>query len=438
MPPTATVRRRSCGHNRPFCPLCGYGHRPPPPNAAQQPRFLGSSALNWPFSNKIPAMQQFMNIKVAQDERSKRFMFDQLSSSGLQPMSTVSVFDAVHRSPSMLVPQRYLGIDRQGIQQFQQPSYPALGADLFSGTSAVHRSNEVRMFPAVTPHSIPIATSCPFFKVSGSANGSSPGVTSLKQQPPFIGGSTYVTPESGSMTAASFASRNATKIPSTTAQLTIFYGGMVNVYDDVPLERAQAIMFLAANGSNMNSNVASVGIQKPVAAPPTKVPEDEAISMDQTKDMNQVPMQKNAVQPCTNQCTPMSTNPQGVAQLGNGHNSTDDLTGTRAAGPLVEPPRAIATACGSAAGASFIPRAIPQARKASLVRFLEKRKERVTIAAPYPLPHKSPECTSGCVFDGKSMTAETAHSSSQEQSWRLSTHKNSSSSSNSPSTKLEM
>lgn len=36
-----------------------------------------------------------------------------------------------------------------------------------------------------------------------------------------------------------------------TAQLTIFYAGMVNVYDDVPLDKAQAIVRLAGNGKHI-------------------------------------------------------------------------------------------------------------------------------------------------------------------------------------------
>ncbi|GLJ10342.1 hypothetical protein SUGI_0126500 [Cryptomeria japonica] len=37
-----------------------------------------------------------------------------------------------------------------------------------------------------------------------------------------------------------------------TAQLTIFYDGMVNVYDDLSADKAQAIMLLASSGNNGN------------------------------------------------------------------------------------------------------------------------------------------------------------------------------------------
>ncbi|CAB4265216.1 unnamed protein product [Prunus armeniaca] len=56
----------------------------------------------------------------------------------------------------------------------------------------------------------------------------------------------------------------------------------------------------------------------------------------------------------------------------------------------MEPPK-IVNAVGSVAATSLIPSAVPQARKASLARFLEKRKERVMISAPYNLSKKCPD-----------------------------------------------
>ncbi|KAJ4825778.1 hypothetical protein Tsubulata_029397 [Turnera subulata] len=49
------------------------------------------------------------------------------------------------------------------------------------------------------------------------------------------------------------------------------------------------------------------------------------------------------------------------------------------------------TSMGTGAATAIIPSAVPQARKASLARFLEKRKERAMNTAPYNLNKKSPE-----------------------------------------------
>ncbi|GAB2214775.1 hypothetical protein Droror1_Dr00019138 [Drosera rotundifolia] len=116
------------------------------------------------------------------------------------------------------------------------------------------------------------------------------------------------------------------KASATRCQMTIFYAGSVNVYDDISPERAQAIMLLAGNGSSMPFN------------------------------------QRVHVQP----------------------HSPKPAAARIPASPVGKPePQRIISSLSPVPLTTMIPSAVPQARKASLARFLEKRKERVMSVAPY-------------------------------------------------------
>ncbi|XP_023527020.1 protein TIFY 6B-like isoform X2 [Cucurbita pepo subsp. pepo] len=171
------------------------------------------------------------------------------------------------------------------------------------------------------------------------------------------------------------------------AQLTIFYGGTVKVYDDISPERAQAIMFLAGAGASI-SNIAhqkaqaqAHGMGAKMAAASDGAPKNQPVS----------------TLPCPALSSPLSVSSHTGAQSGSGSSCSDELGGVKTNGlpttPISkgEPPR-IVNAVGPVAATAMLPSAVPQARKASLARFLEKRKERVMSSAPYNLSKKHPEC----------------------------------------------
>lgn len=115
---------------------------------------------------------------------------------------------------------------------------------------------------------------------------------------------------------------------SLSAQLTLFYGGTVNVYDNVPADKAQAIMSLA-------------GSSNPWPVKELSSPSMQALNMPGvvTSPFNRFQVPKDR--------------------------QTQELSS------LLVPCQAV------------VPKALPLARKASLARFLEKRKERIRLMAPY-------------------------------------------------------
>lgn len=169
------------------------------------------------------------------------------------------------------------------------------------------------------------------------------------------------------------------------AQLTIFYGGTVNVFEDISPEKAQAIMFLAGNG----------------CAPPTVVQPRFQLQASALKPaaadgacVNQTPN----MLPASGLSSPMSVSSHPIGQSDGTSRNKDDMkictTANISMAPLgtLETPK-IVTSLGPVGASTIMPAAVPQARKASLARFLEKRKERAMNLAPYGLSKKSPECS---------------------------------------------
>ncbi|GAB4840437.1 hypothetical protein Ancab_021204 [Ancistrocladus abbreviatus] len=171
---------------------------------------------------------------------------------------------------------------------------------------------------------------------------------------------------------------NNFKFSTAPCQMTIFYAGTVCAYDDIPPDKARAIMLLAGNGSSLPSNVAH---QRPqVQAPNTKLAAADNILVNQ-------PL---TPQPCPGlaKACHLSVSSHDVGQSGCALGAK--ITSVPTA-PVSKPEAQVANALPQIALKAIIPSAAPQCRKASLARFLEKRKERLMNAAPYNCEKRSSE-----------------------------------------------
>ncbi|NP_001288506.1 Protein TIFY 6b [Zea mays] len=367
---------------------------------AEESAYFGAAAvpaMDWSFASKPCAAPALMSFRSAAREEPSFPQFSALDGTK-------------NTAPRMLTHQRSFGPD--------STQYAAL-----------HRAqNGAR----VVPVSSPFSQSNPMFRVQSSP--SLPNSTAFKQ-PPFA-----ISNAVASSTVGSYGGTRDAVRPRT-AQLTIFYAGSVNVFNNVSAEKAQELMFLASRGSS-----APVAC-KPEAPPtlaPAKVTAPEVL----------LPAKQMLFQKPQHLSPPPSSVPgilQSAALPRSASSSSNlDSPAPKSSVPLAVPPVSQAppaTLIATTTAAAIMPRAVPQARKASLARFLEKRKERVTTAAPYPSA-KSPLESSDTFGSGsasanandKSSCTDIALSSNHEESLCLGGQPRSiiSFSEESPSTKLQI
>lgn len=273
--------------------------------------FTKGSGIQWPFSNKISALPHFMSFKTAQEDKSKKVASDSLVTSG---------FDPSNKCPAGEM-QKAVNPDRQG-GSFAVTAYPVQHDSHLMN----HHPHDVKMFP-VSNQTISVSMGNPFFKTHFAAAGQNMVGAALKQQ--LLGGIPVSAPHGILPSAGSFAGItepwNNFKTSGSPTQLTIFYAGTVNVYDDISPEKAQAIMFLAGNGASMASRMGQPRAQ--VQTPASKLAAGDGVLANQPMNIS----------PCSGLSSPISVSSHPVAQSGSGSTSTEEVLAAKTTGISATP-----------------------------------------------------------------------------------------------------
>jgi len=409
-----------------------------------------------------------------------------------QGLAHFSAFDGVQKqqAPRVLTQQRSFGAENHGSPQYtatrgaygvpppqqhavngayggQAPKQQHVVSDAYGGQQQrqhvvngaygghpsqqqQHAANGAR----ATPVSSPLNPNNQMFKVQSSPNAAQNGVAAGGpfKQPPFALNNAAV--------AASRVGVYARNMPKPKmAQLTIFYAGSVNVFNNVSAEKAQELMVLASRGSlptapstvarspdanlfasrgSLPSAPSTVARSPPDAnlftsrgslpsAPTTVTRSPDAnlfapakVTAPEVSPAKQMlPQMQQRVSPPK----PISSVSQAPCLPKSASSSNIDSAVPKSVMPLrSQPPSTHPVTLAATTAEAIMPRAVPQARKASLARFLEKRKERVTTVAPYSSgksPMESNDTVGSSIENNKSSITGITISSNREKSvWR--------------------
>nr|AGV54585.1 hypothetical protein [Phaseolus vulgaris] len=327
--------------------------------------FRKGSIAQWPFSNKVSALPHLMPFKASQDDKTKKIVSGPITA-GLLSIFSQDALESTQKC-SAGEPQKSFNHDGQGGHHFSMTPF-SVQHDM----NSVNRPLDVKMF-SVPNQAISASLGSPFLKDHFSTAGHKFEWHLVVKQP--LGGIPVSVPHLVIPNAGAVAGmiESCVKPFPPSAQLTIFYAGTVKVFNDIFAEKAQAIMLLAGNSLSIAPNMGQPKVHVPVS----KLAAGDGMPATQP----------GSTPPGSGLSSPISVSSHTAAQSGSGSTSTDEFLAAKTTGVpttpicIVEPPKVV---CATA----MLTSAVPQARKASLARFLEKRKERVMSAAPYTLNKK--------------------------------------------------
>ncbi|XP_038997092.1 protein TIFY 6B-like [Hibiscus syriacus] len=315
--------------------------------------FFKGSGMQLSFSNKAPSVPHLLSFKASQEDRPRKAAHDPPPASGFIAIPTANSYGSTQK----------------------------LGGNHYSEAHQSHHSRDSRVFPVSGQpnQTITVSMSTPLLQPRlGSTAQNIVGHT-VNPQPftgvPIMAPLVSVVPPSSSIIGTTdLRCAGSAKSSGAPSQLTIFYAGSVFVYDDVSPEKAQAIMLLAGNGSATQSKTAPMTQTQTHDSRPTA----DAFFRNSFCTMSSFSGPPSHV----------SVTSHVSLQAGGQCRSINELTAAPRIGALAstsnppEPPKSV-NSVGSAATIRIPTVAVPQARKASLARFLEKRKERVLNMSPY-------------------------------------------------------